>query len=226
MDEMLLDAEGAARFLLDSCGIGEPMIDPYFIAKEWGYRARLGRRSHTLGPLLTIRQNQSETRQRFDLAHELAHIVAKHVGLDEHCERLANQVASAILMPDSAFKRDLSASDWCLDDLTSAYGVSYETAARRVVHVRGAVVSVLDNGRLSRRWRSPWLQGRGFSQKRLPSWEGDLAAECRSTAAGIDTGGARAYFVESSGWERVVVLTQVSEWESRCAYSRPVGSCG
>ena len=210
MDQMLLDAEGAARLALDSVG-GDPC--PYRMLSAWelGWTTWLGP-SIRRGSLVFLDARKSATRQRWDAAHEFGHFIAGHVGLDPRDERTANAIASAVLMPDADYKRSASTCGWDLDALTSEYGVSYEAAARRLCQVRGAVASVFDDDRLTRRWRSPWLVGGGFSRRSVPSWELAVAQECVDAGEGV-RGQPSVYWLPSSWGERVVVVTDVESWE-------------
>ena len=214
MHESLLDIAGAARFFLDSCGVDGPMVDPWAMAEAWGYMVVDDSHSQAGLGIIAVSSGR-DTGRRFDLAHELGHIVAKHVGLNDRCEFTASAIASAVLLPDAAFKRDLDAHAWDLETLTVLYGVSIEVAARRVQEVRGAVVTRWRGERVVARSRSSWLSGRGFSRRRVHPWEQRLASECASHECHIEEGGARFYWDSGDVWS----VVPVEAWEASCSAS-------
>ena len=222
MEQGLLDVAGAARFLLDSCMVDGPMVDPFELAEAWGYRVETGSRSQLQEGVIAIRCGASN-RMRFDCAHELGHIVAHHMGMNPRCERTANGIAAATLMPDSAWKRDVRAASWDLEPIVEAYGVSWQAAALRMVHTMSCVVSVWDQGRVSWRWRSPWLSSRAFSSRMVPDWERDLATQTVEHHCHLEECGGmvRAYWVPSPGRHRVVVVSQVEAWETMTSSPHP-----
>lgn len=209
MHESLLDIAGAARFFLDSCGVDGPMVDPWAMAEAWGYLVVDASRSQTGLGIIAVRPGRDSGR-RFDLAHELGHIVAKHAGLNDRCEFIASAIASAVLLPDAAFKRDLGVYAWDLEVLAELYGVSFEVAARRVQEVRGSVITHWRDDRVVSRSRSAWLSSRGFSRRRVHSWERELASECASHECHIEEDGARFYWDSGDVWS----VVPVEVWET------------
>lgn len=214
MPQTLHDIAGAARFFLDSCDVDGPMVDPWAMAESWGYLVVDDSRSSTGLGTIAVRIG-SDTGRRFDLAHELGHIVAKHVGLNARCERTASAIASAVLLPDAAFKRDLDRHAWDLEHLAPLYGVSLEVAARRVMELRGSVVTSWRGGRVVSRARSPWLVGRGFSRRTPKPWERELANECERHACHIEEGGVRLYWDAGRVWS----VAPIDAWESLSTHS-------
>lgn len=197
------DAEGAARFLLDSTGSDGPPTDVTHAAQAWGYDVQIGDRSTTAGPLIVVERSLSAHRRRWHIAHELGHIAARHTGMDPRCERTANAIASALLMPQHQFSLDVAASRWSLTRLCTRYEVSFEAAAWRLSRLRRANVSVWDNGELRRTNR----------REATPVWESSLARFCREerTTLTEESGLLRAYWLPSPGWERVIVVSGAAE---------------
>lgn len=210
MDQLLLDIAGAARFLLDSCDVTEPRVPILEMAQAWGFCVMEGYTSRNHAGVITYDATKPEAQQRFDVAHELGHVIANHVGLSPYCERTASLIAAATLCPDAAWKRDLGTYEWDLEALSDIYGVGYEVAARRALEVRGAVVSAWERGRLVGRWRSPWLRGRGFSRRRVPAWERALAEATHENSCPLVEGTVRSWWTPSRVW----VVAPVEAWEA------------
>ncbi len=216
MDERFLLAEGLSRAFLDMTGLGSPVVDVVAHSAHLGVKLVPARQAAVMGGNVSTHNGLPEPRQRIRTAHELGHILAERAGEDPRDETLAWATGAGLLMPAREFRRDLAERCWDLDGLPGLYGVSWEVLVRRLCHVAGAVVSIWDNGRLSRRWRSPWLQSYGFSGQRVPDWEMELADECRRDAWHVfEEDGVAAYYVPSPGWQRVIVVAEVEAWEER-----------
>lgn len=141
---------------------------------------------------------------------------SRHVGLPKGCP-VASAIASAILVPERDVKRELSRTAWNLAELVERYGVSWEVIARRLPNVVGAVVTIVDNGRVRWRRRSSWLTGPGGpDRRRIEPWERQLLSEAAGSGQHVYAGNlVAAYSVPSPGWNRVVLVAGVEEWEAR-----------
>ncbi|MEM9072849.1 MAG: ImmA/IrrE family metallo-endopeptidase [Myxococcota bacterium] len=211
----LKDWEGVAAWLLDSCGFTEPPIDPFALADLWGFDVVRTTRSCLRGNVISVDDRKSRKRQRFDVAHELAHWALHECGHDAYDESAAHWVAGAVLLPQAAFKRDLSEVDWRLTELPDRYQVSWESLVKRVPQVVGAVVTMFDNGRITWRARSAWLEGAAFDPTAATQWEWDLLHDCRERRQHTHASNlVDAYFLESDGWERIFVVAGIDEWET------------
>lgn len=218
MLERDLDTAGAARFLLESVGLPEPPVDPFEIASEWGLTVCWTAGPSCLsGPVLFVHKHDEPERRRWDCAHELGHFIAWHVGLPHKSESVANAIASATLLPDRAIKRDLSRVAWDLAELVPLYGVSWEVMARRLPNVVSCVSTIVDNGKVWFRRRSPWLRGPGVPKRReLERWEDRLVMEAAGGEQHVYVENLiTAYSVPTPGWDRVVLVAGVEEWERR-----------
>ncbi len=206
--------EAAAKFLLDSCCIDEPRVDPCHIAREWGYEVVDGDRSSASGAVLALRPGGM---RRWDAAHELGHIASMHAGMNPRCEATAEAVAARILMPRRAFSHDVTAFKWDLAPLVTRYDVPWLAAARRLTEVRSAVTSVWEGSRLLRRYWSPWLINDPI-RERPPEWERLLAAECQRWRCHLREDGRQvaAYNVGA----QAVVVSAVETWEARTQSGR------
>jgi len=209
-----MDAAAAALLMLNG---REPPVDPWALASSMGFTVldKPGPAS-TVGVYMSVDGGMPIERQRFDLAHELGHIAAWETGLDAKDCRMASAIAAALLIPDPAIKRDLSRTMWDLAELVPAYGVSWEVMARRLPRVVPCVSTIVDNGRVRWRQRSPWLSGPlRPAPHRLEPWErrlvdAALASGEHCYAANL----VSAYVVRRQGWDRVVLVSGVEEWEA------------
>jgi Zn-dependent peptidase ImmA (M78 family)/transcriptional regulator with XRE-family HTH domain len=76
-------------------------------------------------------------RQRFTLAHELAHSCCELVGDSPRCERLANRFAGALLVPEEAARSELArhrarATEMILNPLKEKWGMSWAAWVHRL----------------------------------------------------------------------------------------------
>lgn len=89
---------------------------------------------------ITLNKYHSETRKRFTLAHELAHLILHQDYLKEHkiedrilfrkngehneIEREANEFAAKLLMPEDSFSKAISSGKNTIEKLASYFNVS------------------------------------------------------------------------------------------------------
>ena len=148
-----------ARRLLDACGIERPPVDLVRIARHLGIRrireldVRLDGQLVELGDggyEVILSRNAPHTRQRFTLAHEIAHILVASPGDDSmSCgdtatEDLCNRVAAELLIP-ARFLADTTAD---LDvaafrRLATRFQCSLEATAWRVLNLGQATGTLL-----------------------------------------------------------------------------------
>jgi len=125
-----------------------PYVDVEAIAKALGisvrYEALANDFSGTLKKnasennwIITVEKRHHKNRQRYTIAHELAHFCL-HRHLKDHFEDLvffrggdiskeefqANDFASAILMPEDAFREKISSGKTSIEDLSKDFNVS------------------------------------------------------------------------------------------------------
>jgi len=105
--------------------------------------------------------DQPRSRQRFTIAHEIAHAVFEHTG--SHCprrgkelERICDMIATELLTPKHLFREKVrSVID--LDEvrhLAKAFDVSFTSAAIRCSDVFGTLICQVEDDRVE------WLRGR------------------------------------------------------------------
>lgn len=175
----LEDLEGAAAWLVDGAGL-QPPVSAFAAAVALGLRLRPCRmRGAALaGDVVLFDAYSRAVRQHGLVAHEVGHVVSQEAGVGD-TEENANFVGSAVMLPRAPFERDLRTTGWDLRELRAKHlNVSAEMIARRIVSVRDAIATILDNGRVKARVVSPWL-AEGF--RRVSAFERELAATALET---------------------------------------------
>lgn len=137
--EVLEDAEGAANALREAWQLGEDPIDNLTeLLEENGIKVGLVEgdddfdactfRYDGQTPVIALNENRPVDRQRFDLAHELGHIVLD-ISEDVDEEKAAHRFAGAFLVPAEAVRMELGTVRSHLDPfelmmLKEKYGLS------------------------------------------------------------------------------------------------------
>jgi Zn-dependent peptidase ImmA (M78 family) len=230
----------AAEILLEA-GIDRPPINAIEVAQRLGLvlaqdcqsdvRARFVRlrqpRSTNRGTILLAEDPRPERRQ-WATAHEIgefaAHRSFTELGVDAEDlvaaerERMANLLASAILLPFEWFRADGFAVDWDLYELKQVYSTaSHELIARRMLEMSPAVIiSLFDQGKLV--WRKsnvirrpPPLVPAESSAWRVAHEEAQPAQyECRELSEGLRD--VRCWPVHEPEWKREILRTALVDW--------------
>ena len=100
-------------------------------------------------PFIVLNRDSFGDRQRYNLAHELGHILIKHFGLDD--ERVAHMFAGALLVPKDSLIRDLGKTRTNLNfyelaQLKEKYKVSMQCIIMRAKQV--GIISEYEKERL------------------------------------------------------------------------------
>jgi Zn-dependent peptidase ImmA (M78 family) len=162
-------ARREARRLLASLGIAKPPVDVQRLAHSLGVSVRfadaptsdlsgfLARSDSTKsGFVIGVNRDHSTKRQRFTIAHELAHFALSHEGdvhvdrsiiakrdsrssmASDSCEMEANQFAAELLMPSSWLSRAIQQrrsgqlDDDAIDELAERFEVSVQAMTIRL----------------------------------------------------------------------------------------------
>ncbi len=167
--------------------------------------------------LIHLDPNQFEPRLNFSFCHELAHILLEHTSAAEitsDMERDADELASELLLPMHEFKPAARSLD--MKELKESFPhASWEAIGRRLLGLTDIVLTIWDDGKLTRRLGSP---GYNFPPRptrietalaeELFRGDGDIPHLSKSA----DPMQIGAWFVdEGSGIKRVVMLTRVEE---------------
>lgn len=190
------------------------LIDPVFAAPGQG--------TILVGP------NERPERRQWAVAHEIGESVAYRVfgklgvrpdaAPPDARERVANHLASCLLLPRRWFSADGRALDWDLLALKECYATaSHELIARRMLEMSPPIVITLcDLG--SVHWRRSNLPGR--VPQMLPAevdvWQrshvGGEAASAILDPAETGLERVRAWPVHEPDWKREILRSDVAEW--------------
>jgi len=203
-------------------------IDIAYDATQPG-RARLVRMAKTKQragqSAVFLRPEPRSERIHWAVAHEigetLAHQVCGELGIDlqeaasGERERLANQLATRLLLPECWFASDATQCDWDLPTLKRRYATaSHELIARRMLDFPGsAVISIYDHGRLSLRRAA----GGRRAPKTLPA-ERHCWQEVHTSGQTVDSAQepirVRGWAIHEPGWKREILrIDWLAEWD-------------
>lgn len=169
--------EGIAREALESTCASAP-VDAFGLADALGLTVRAWPGHGALldydgaSVFLTTRPTRP-TRQHGLVAHELGHfLLREHREQDD--ELAARYLAGALIVPREELDRDLRRLGLSIVALRAKHvNASHEMIARRITQLRSAIVTIIDDGRVTARAASPWLP---VPRPQVPPWELDLAA--------------------------------------------------
>lgn len=111
MRERKDDCRTEAKRLLARYGITEPPVDVERIAYGAGLRivrCKLAGDGLLEGHTIKVNAEHASTRQRFTIAHEIAHFVLHADGTDENSEREADAFAGSLLIPLEMLRREVT----------------------------------------------------------------------------------------------------------------------
>jgi hypothetical protein len=171
--------EGVASALLDETGCDDPPVDALELADCCGLSivgwARPGAMLDRAQSLIRVNLGERSTRVHMSVAHEVAHWAQVRSGLPDE-EDAARWIGGALLLPRRVMLNDLRHTAWSIRALRERHtNASAEAIAVRIVQLRDAVATVIDNGRVTKRVASPWLSDPRL--RRISKWERELAAE-------------------------------------------------
>lgn len=214
-DLAVLAWEGIAAEALEQTGNDEPPVDALELAACCGLHVIEGpaRSARLEGTAIILGPGARHVRRHGLVAHETAHYLLDRAD-EPSTEDGAHYVSQALLLPRKAFERDLRTT-WNPAALRAKHvNVSAERIVRRIVALRDAVATVIDNGRVKARVSSPWLPGAAL--KRLSRWERGLADEALRTGQPVQ-GDELAWAVPivDGPWERVVIVAEIEQLSFR-----------
>jgi len=173
--------------LLATCEIDRPPVEPRKIADTLGLvydetelEGRRGQSFRRYGRQhVEIHRKDRPERKNFALAHEIVELELKKV-LEDHREshRWANLGASFLLMPTPWFREECFKTGFDIAKLKKVFSTaSWEAISLRTLNFSEAVITIVDNGHVTRRKSSyPF-----YVPKKLSDEEKQLVAEVLRT---------------------------------------------
>lgn len=204
--------EGIATAALDEASVGAP-VSAFALADGLGLEviawSGAGAELDFANRVIHVNPRARRERRHGLVAHEVGHYVLRRARDDS--EDGARFMSGALLLPRYDFDRDLRRTAWSLIKLRALHpNASAEMIARRIVELRDAVATVIDNGRARVRVASPWLTDPRL--RRTSRWERDLAE--RALEAGEEVRGDELCYavplVEGT-WRRVIVVCEAEQ---------------
>ena len=188
------------------------------MAEKHGVKVVLDRlegvEGYVIDRTIVLEEELYPPRRNWRFCHELAHILLKHQEqnrISREMEFEADALASKLILPEKQFRESMQTLD--IPELKEKYHhASWEVILRRWAKERQAVLTIYDNGCLTRRIGPDKL---AYPLRPLPP-EVEIAEECwkmkehlsRQVGSEI-TLHLRAFFVdEGRGVERVLLLTE------------------
>ena len=162
--------------LLEACDVTQPPVEPRSMAKKLGIiytEAQLeGRRGQSFRSRgrqhVQVHQSDRPERKNFALAHEIMEIqLKKAIHNPTLCHRWANLGASFLLTPTPWFREECLITDFDVAQLKSTFSsASWEVVSLRTLNFSESIVTIVDNGRISRRKSSyPYHVPRKLSEE-------------------------------------------------------------
>jgi hypothetical protein len=179
--DLAIEWEGVAREVHDATGIDAP-VDAFDIAGAYGLRCLPGGHDGAFldGDDIHYDSRARSVRQHGLVSHELGHWFLRAAKLDDTDEQAVGRVAAALMLPWATFDRHLKQKAWDLYALRELHpNASAEMIARRISQMRDALVTVFDQGKVSKRLASPWLP----TPDRKP-----MTIEAKLAAAALESG--------------------------------------
>jgi hypothetical protein len=161
------------------------------------------------GPVVVLNETLPPERANFSLAHEVAHIILGHTGgVEPEEEGEANRLASELLLPEALFRQHLYMNLRGLKNIFPQ--ASFEVLGRRWLQFHSGVLTIVDDGNLSRRYISD-----GFSAPPEPvPFEWDIISQTyrdRHDTEAVEEGlFARSTYVDSGPILRVLLTVTQS----------------
>lgn len=237
--------DAVAAELLWEAEFSQPPIDAFRLANRLGLvvstssqpelRGQYARIPHQgstpaadVAGLVLLADEPRPERRHWAVAHEIgesaAHRVFARLGISP-CdapptsrERVANGLASRLLLPQGAFVTDARQCDWDLPMLKQVYcTASHELIARRVLELfpGPAIVSVFDHGEITWRRTNHGLTAPPLQEAERRVWqachEQNRPTRARDPTAPLDR--VRCWPIHEPDWRREIMLTEVLELE-------------
>lgn len=208
--------ESAAARAVEEARVAVP-VSAFDLARGLGLRVVAasvsGARLNVVDRAIELNPRVRLVRRHGLVAHEVGHYVLRRE--DDDSEPGASFVGSAMMLPRLDFDRDLRRTAWSIVKLRVLHpNASAEMIARRIVELRDAVATIIDNGRVRSRVSSPWLADPRL--RRITRWERELA-DAALEAGDEVRGDELCYAVPfiDGVWRRVVIVCEAEQLSLR-----------
>lgn len=198
------DIEGVASEIHAETGVEAP-VDAFVLADLLGFVTVPWSRGYgqVSGDRIRYPAKVRAVRQHRVVCHEIAHVLLRRAGLDDSDEQAADRLALALMLPRTAFVRDLGATDWHLYRMMERHpNCSAQAIAVRMCHVSPCAASIYDQGR-----RTALYLGDGAHEDASDDEAADRALELEAPVCG-DLVSAWPLF--DGRYRRVVVLRRAA----------------
>ncbi len=194
----------------------------------WGLNGNGNERGRAGRGTIFLADDPRPERRQWAVAHEvgetMAHRVFAHLGVSlvdipaAGRERVANQLASCLLLPRDWLARDGEAVAWDLPKLKRIYATaSHELIARRMLEMTPPVmITLFDQGALQ--WRKGNAGGRPprLTTAEASVWraafESGRATEYEESELPEGISQIRCWPIHEPGWRREILRTELAEW--------------
>jgi len=179
-------------------------------------------------PRIDINSDRPATRQRFTLAHEIAHLVLESSSYEsvyrshaqhDKTERMCDSIAAALLMPREWVRFECGQGDGSVSlRLIRRIAIGAETsmsaAASRVNQVTGKTCCLLRWGKSTNAWTCLFRAGLPFE---LSSMQATLTLEASDILDRLD--------ISVTVWRRIVVVFGNDYYQAHAQISRDTRGC-
>lgn len=231
-EEVLAAIDAVIEELLERAGVQAPPVDAIALARrQLGLELSLDRpprqRGRTQGRArILVRPEPSEERDQWAAAHEIArHLkpaLLERLGVEPRAgsgligESLGKLFAGRLLVPACWFGGDAAAADYDVPQLKQRYRTaSHETVALRLLDLpEPCIITVVDNGHVSRRRSNAWRVRRELAPAEQEC-QRYVNSYSRPTRVARDGWTVRGWPVHQPDWKREIlrsVMDEDAEW--------------
>lgn len=210
--------EGAAAEALERSKQGAP-VSAFRVARGLGLEIEpwsgSGAQLNLDQMLIEVNPRARPVRQHGLIAHEIGHYLLRITSGLVDSEAAARYLAGALLLPRWDFDVDLRRTGWSFARLRERHpNASAEMIARRIVELRDAVATILDNGKVTRRVVTEGIVDPRV--RRMTRWERELADA--ALAMGEEVRGDELCYavpIIDGQWRRVIVVCELEQLSLR-----------
>jgi Zn-dependent peptidase ImmA (M78 family) len=230
--------ETCAQELLREAEVAAPPVDAVYVARRLGLdvasdgamdvRARFVRLAGVGQGTILVADDPRPERRQWAVAHEIGESVARRVfelvGVAPvdippgGRERVANRLASSLLLPRQWFAADGAAVNWDLSALREIYRTaSHELIARRMLEIGPRViVTLFDQGHP--KWRRTNQPGRTppLTPHERQTWRRSFESGRFAAYDAVDLpdgiADVRCWPVHEPGWRREILRAELDGW--------------